>query len=457
MKQHLKLLLICTLALLVLWGSFSWYLSQKSEAAFHDYVAALNAHSREPFFDVAVDDYKETLIGAEALLTVNFSIPSFKALFGELKLIARRVNGPLFINEEGIQFGSVRWVVSVNQDADVVVSNTIVSLFNGEIPQAVIRLDFSNQAHYHFVAKHFHSRDLRADEILLTGHFDLSNGAYDLGFSIQNSRLSWGGTSVRIPEVDIAAQRLTQNPDLDGRSNAAIIDIIANKAMLQFSEQGKKIPLDLSSRGSLWLINDTLSGDWQMLFKSNPNETARQLRIDLQFRELIADGFLDYWRQQAKIANLYEQAEWALEEGAETPEEQDFIMSLYGDADRIKQSSSRDVFRPMLKYDHSQLVLNARLKDDVGELGHIAFEAGTKGSKQNPQLALSGDAGVVRDVLTEAGQTLLERWYQRFWLRRYEAAFEADIAVRHQQFLLNNIRVSWEDLSSELKQLLTDQ
>ena len=457
MKRSLSLLLISGLALLLIWGSMSWYLSRASEQAFHNYVSELSNYSQDQFFEVSVEDYQETFVGAEALVTVNFAIPSLKALFGELKLNAKRLNGPVFINNEGIQFGAARWNLSINQTADKVVSNTIETLFGGETPAAIIRFGFSDKAYFTALAKHFYGSDFRANQLNVEGEFDFGDRSYELSITSENTNILIADSSLALPEMDIAVRRLAQKAGLDARANAAVVDLVANDAELRLSKQGKKIPLDLSSRGSLWLINDTLSGDWQMLFKSNPDETARQLRVDLQFREWIAEGFLAYWRQQAMIASLNEQAEWALEEGAETPEEQDFIMSLYGDAERIKQSLSRDILGPMLKYEHSQLVLKALLKDDVGELGRVTISAETDGSEQQPQLALSGDAGVTTEVLNSSAKSLLDQWYQRFWLRRYESAFEADIAVRNQQFLLNNIRVSWEDLSSELKQLLNDQ
>ena len=457
MTRRLSIFLITCLALVLLWGSVSWYFAQASQRAFHDYVAQLSEQSHEHFFEVLVDEYQETFLGAEARLTVKFAIPSLRELFGELKLQANRLNGPVFINNSGVQFGSGRWVLSVDETADEVVSNTVETLFDGQLPKATIRFDFFEKAHFKLIAQYIRHSDFSADDLALEGYFDLSNGSYQLQMTSKQSDLSLADLSLTIPNLDLAVQRLAQNSGLDARSNAAVVDLNADNALLALKKQGKKIPLDISSRGSLWLINDTLSGDWQMLLKAKASEAAQQLHIELQFREWLAEGFLAYWRQQATIANLNEQAEWALEEGAETPEEQDFIMSLYGDAERIKRSQSRDVLRPMLKYEHSQLSLKAQLKDNSGELGQMTINGNTDGSQKNPWLAINGDAGIVRNTLSDSGKLLLKRWQQRFWLRSYETAFETDIAVRNQQFLLNNIRVSWEDLSSELKQLINDQ
>ena len=458
MSRRLSLFLMTCLALILAWGSVSWYFSQVSQQAFDDYVTQLSEQSHEHFFEVAVDEYQETFLGAEARLTVKFAVPALSELFGELILQAKRLNGPVFINESGVQFGSGRWVLSVDQSADEVLSNTVETLFDGELPQATIRFDFFDKAYFKFNARYIRSSDFSADDLALEGNFVLDKGAYQLQLTSKQNDISLADTSLNIPEMDLAIQRLAQNAGLDARSNAAVVDLNAKNSILSLSRQGKKIPLDISSRGSVWLINDTLSGDWQALFESKPSETSQTLHVELQFWEWLAEGFLAYWRQQAEIASLNEQAGWALDEGAETPEEQDFIMSLYADAERIERAQSRDVLKPMLKYEHSQLALKAQLKDNTGEqLGQMAIEGKADGSQQAPWLAVGGEASLTKHALSDSGASLLERWQQRFWLRRYEAIFEADIAVRNQQFLLNGIRVSLEDLSSELKQLLNDQ
>ena len=457
MSRRLSYFFLTCLTMVLLWGSISWYFAQASNRAFHGYVTQLSEQSHEHFFEVIVDEYQETFLGAEARLTMKFAVPSLSELFGDLKLQAKRLNGPIFISDAGVQFGSGRWVLSINEGADEILSNTVESLFDGKLPKATIRFDFFEKAHFRFIAQHIRSSDFSADDLDASGYLDLNKGSYQLELTSKQNDISLADVSLTFPDMDLAVQRLAQNSGLDARSNAAVVDLKADSAVLALTTQSKKTSLDISSRGSLWLINDTLSGDWQVLLESKVSNAPQKLHIELQFREWLAEGFLAYWHQQAAIASLYEQAEWALEERAETPEEQDFIMSLYADAERIKRSYSRDILKPMLRYEHTQLALKALLSDEVGELGQVTIESKTDGSQQRPWLAVSGEATLKRDALNDSGISLLERWRKRFWLRSYESAYEADITVRNQQFLLNDIRVSWEDFSSELKQLLNDQ
>lgn len=457
MSRRLGITLIAVLALFLLWGSVSWYFGQASQRAFNSYVAQLSEHSHERFFEIEASEYQETYLGAEARLTVKFAVPSLDELFGEMTLKAKRLNGPLFIDGSRLSFGSARWTFTIDPHADEVLSNTVQTLFNGEVPRAVVLFDYFEQAHFEFFARYVRGSYFSADQFVATGEFDLNTGAYDLEVGSTQSQLTMPSMFISSTEPRIAIQRPAQVPGLDARSNAAIIDLSSRNAELTFKRNGKKIPLDLSSRGSVWLINDTLSGDWQALLETSPAVDSQKLHVNLQFREWLAEGLFAYWRQQMKIASLYEQADWVLEEGAETPEEQDFILSLYSDAGRIERSQAQSILKPMLSYQHSRLALNAQLKNKSDVLGQLIVSGVTDGSEQFPTLNLKGEVSVQQHVLSDSAISLLDTWNQRLWLRRYEAAYETDLDLRNQQFLLNNIRVSWEGLSSELKQLLNDQ
>lgn len=457
MSRRLSLFLWAGFALLLLWGSLSWHFAQASQRAFQNYLAVLSQQSYQHFLEIEVDEYQENFLGAEAQLRVKFAIPSFRDMLGELPLKASRLNGPVFFNSSGVQFGAARWVISVDQEADVVLSNTLKSLFDHALPEAIVRFDFLDQAHSELQVEYLRGSGFSVDGLRVTGTFDLSNGAYDLEAIAEHSRFSMPGVSLASVSPHLIIQRLATNPGMSARSNAAVVDLSAAEAVLSLDTQDREFPLDISSRGSLWLINDTLSGDWQMLLSNRNNLAIKKLNANVQFREWRAEGFLAYWRQQATIANLLEQAEWALEEGAETPEEQDFILSLYSDAEHIKQSQARDILKPMLAYPRSELSVNAQISSNDEVHGQLIAFGKTGGNRQLPQLNIEGEAAIQLSELDKPLVSLLDRWSQRFWVRRYETAFESDFTLRNRQFLLNDIRVSWSDLSSELIQSLNDQ
>ncbi|PID45346.1 MAG: hypothetical protein CSB47_09175 [Proteobacteria bacterium] len=457
MSRYLGATFILMLALLLLWAGISGYLVKSSQRAFDGYLASLSQRHYQHFFELEQTDYQETFFGAEATFTVRFSVPALREAFGDLPLKATRLNGPIFINKRGIQFGAARWVVSIDQQADQVLSNTLLSIFNGEMPQAVVRFDFFDQAHYAFEAKHIHSAPLRADDVTVTGWFDLNNGAYRLQLSAVAGQFISRVVRLTAPEVRLRIQRLAQNPGMDAQSNAATIDVDAESSYISLTSSARKIPLTITSRGSIWLVDDTLSGDWQLLADNPSEEPSAQLYFNLQFREWLADGFLAYWRQQARIANLLEQADWALDEGAETPEEQDFIMSLRSDAERMQRIQNQHILAPMLKAEHSQLAVDVQLKMGAEIPARFVVSGKAVGEPLLPSLDLQGEATVQQTVLNPQLRRHLDRWSRRFWLRNYETVFETDVAVRDKRLLLNSIRVSWRDFHDELKQLLSDQ
>lgn len=457
MKRRIGILVIVLLALLMVWGGLSWSLGKASKQSFDEYLLRLSGQDYQHFFDVEITDRRDTFTGAEADLTLNFSVPVLREAFGELPLRAKRLNGPVFINEQGVQLGSARWELSVDESQDEVLSTTLASTFKGKLPVAVVRLDFFNTAHIRFQADSVRTRHYDANQLDAGGQFDFDNGAYQFGLTAKEMLLKSSLASLKMPDADILLQRLAPNSQLDAQANAAVFDMTAPGSQLYYDKNHKNRLLDIGSRGSLWLNNDTFNGDWQLYLDTAPSGASTALTSSVQFREWLADGLLSYWRQQAKIVNLNEQAQWALEERAETPEEQDFIMSLYADIEHIRRQLQQNALKPLLASDRSEVIVNTQLKRNGDVFGQLLLTGKASESLQQPVLRAEGELSIQQSLLNTHTTAQLDRLSRRFWLRNYETAYETDLAVRNQQLLLNNIRVSWNDFWTELKQLLNDQ
>lgn len=456
MIRCLSAILVSVLALLLLWGSVSWYCGNVAKRNLQAYVLSQSADLPQRFFSLELLDYQENFTGAEAHLVLKFTVPALAEQLGDVRLVARSVNGPVFMGREGLEFGVVRWKLRLDQVADQVLANSVQNVFVGQMAQAILRVDFFDQLHFRLAAEQLRSTNWSADQLHILGQLDLNSGAYDVAIGADHSELRLAGWKLMLPHPALSLQRLAQRVGLAPESNAPTLDFNSSHASLFSTQKSETIPFNLSSRGSIWLNNDTLSGDWQVLLENPPSQDVNYASFRLKFRELLAEGAYAYWKKRAYIEGLLEQAQWAQEE-VETPEQQDFLISLYREAEQLQKAWNHDLIGPMLRYQDSQLSLDAVIKQADGVESQLNIAGQAEGESSQPQLKVTGKALIQASMLSPLVQQQLEKWQQRLWVSADETTFAADISMHEQQLLLNHKQVSWAQLIEELKQVLDDQ
>lgn len=467
MRRSLKLTLTVLMGLFLAWGAVGWYLAKDSKQTFDVALAAIASGSATKFFELEVLSYEETFFGASAELKL---IPSSGLIAERVEnqvFHLSRTNGPLFINRQGLQFGIARWQLSlaqsVNDDAD---TSFWGDLLSSDQAMGSLVLNFSETASVSVKASSLSWSNWLIDSIAVEGDIDFSDHQHEL--EIRTTGVVYAGKqfSLRFPKASLFSNNsVSSESSSESPKKLTKLSFVADDGELILARQLKKIPLVVQSHGSIWVNNDTLSGDWQINADGGKfgnagdpekNDSFRT-QLTLQFRELLTSGFWQYLTSQSEISSLLQQAEWAVEE-VETPEQQDFLRALYVDADRIKQSRLDNPLKPMLVAERSQLAANITHRVGVeDEASQLSLSGSAKSKANEPVLALKGEAKIIRRMLSEQLLALFAQWNKRGMFRRYEAEFESDVALRNERFLLNNIVVSVDGLAAELSRALADQ
>ena len=472
MKLRLTPLIYTLLGLLLVWGATSWLIAKTSREHFEVALEVLAKGRAQDFFEIEVLNYQQKVHGAMAELRV---IPTSALIDEEIEnstFLLRQINGPVFINRDGVQLGLARWELTIEEndpDAPEELPIQLSGLFSGKKPIASVMIDFFDNAHMKTDSQAWSLSNWTVDSLAIEGEFDLASAQHQIlmqlsGVKYRDRQFAMGFSDARL--VSENSGQVNSNGPVSQPVTKLTIE--ANNGELILSDQSKKIPFNLQSHGSIWVINDTLSGDWQIKVPTGNKlgasgidkveESGRfQTDVNLQFREFLVSGFWQYLKNQSELFSLLQQAEWAMED-IETPEQQDFLRSLFLDADRIKQSQLDNPLKPLLLAERSQLAANVRVSAadttvfSEMSLGGVAI---TMAGEQ--ELALKGEARIKRKMLSQKWLALLDRWNKKQWFRRYETEFESDITVRNGRLLLNDLIMSVDRLSAELSQALTDQ
>jgi hypothetical protein len=456
MKSLITKIFSGLLILLLVWGGSSWLLAEKSKQYFDTAMHELAGSRASSFVEVEVIERNESFFGSSTEIKL---VPASALIDESIELqrfMLKKSSGPIFINQTGIQFGVSRWEFSVIES----------ELNSAEQLLGAATVSFSERVNLKIEQPALKIANWTFDEIIVDGIFDFTSLSFDinadiLGLSYRHQQflLSFANAS-----LESKSSELEKAPEIYN----AQLALTANQGVLSLRGQQKKIPLTLQSNGSIWANNDTLSGDLRItsasgeLLELNSVQASEKnddlaLDVTLQFRELLTDGFWQTVKTQSEVFSLLQQAEWAMED-IETPEQQDFLRSLYLDVSRISLSQLHNPLGPMLIADRSKLAAKANVRqvnNDVSSQFSISGLSG--GAVDNPTLVLKGDMKVDRQMLSGQARTLLDKWSNRRWFRQYETEFEADVAIRNQQLLLNNFLVSVDGLEAELSQAITDQ
>jgi hypothetical protein len=456
MKSLLTKVFSGLLILLLAWGGSSWLLSSKSEQYFATVMNELEASRASSFVEIEVVKHDENFLGSSTEIKL---IPTSALVDESLeshRFLLKKSNGPIFINQDGIQFGVSRWEFSVIEED----FNAGEQLLGGAI------VGFSEEIDLKFEKSALTIANWTFDGIAIDGVLDFKSPSFDINADISGMTYQHQQFFVSFADARLESKSSYVNNTLETYN--AQLALIANPGELSLRGQQKKNSFTLQSNGSIWANNDTLSGDLQIksasdespkLNSAQASDKTDDLALDmtLQFRELLTDGFWQIIKTYSEVFSLLQQAEWAMED-IETPEEQDFLRSLYLDVNRISLSQLHNPLGPMLITDRSKLAVKANVTQENSDLSsQLSLGGLSGGAADNPTLALKGEMKLNRKMLNGQTRTLLDKWSNRRWFRQYETEFEADVAIRNQQLLLNNFLVSVDGLEAELSQAITDQ
>lgn len=471
MKLSSKTLLYTLISVFLLWSAGSWLIAKSAKQHFEHALAELaNGHAKD-FFELELINYQQTFYGASAELKL---IPN-SALINEdvenWKFYLERSNGPIFINRDGVQLGKARWQLSVQERDPSASEESVVldELSSDAKPIGSVLLSFFEKANVKFEASALSLSDWTFENIAIESDLDLGTFQYELQIQTAGASYRDKQFALQLPGLGLTSKSSGEGAtDQVPAGKLTEVAIKANDGELILLNSSKKVPFNLQSRGSVWVNNDTLSSDWQIntvggqLLKLNESNNAEKsdyfkTDVSLQFRELLTSGFWQYLKNQSEVFSLLQQAEWAMEE-VETPEQQDFLRSLYLDSDRIRQAQLKNPLKPLLIAKRSKLAANAKLTfDSESTPSQLSFGGTTTGNIDTPELALKGQVQIKQAMLNSQWSALLDKLSKRRWFRRYETEFESDITIRSERFLLNNIIVPVNSLSGELSRILADQ
>ena len=434
-------------------------------------LEAFDSGRAKDFVELEVIGFQENLHGALAKIKIIPTSALIDETIENTTIILHRINGPLFINRHGVQLGVARWELSVKKNDPDATEDALMgldSLFSNQKPLASIGVSFFGNIHLRVDDEGSTLGKWASDALSVQGDIDFSSAQHQFqmdvsGINYRGSRLALDFSDLRLVS-ESSGQANLQGPN---NRHPMKFNIDLHNGELVFTGQSKKIPFNLQSHGSIWVNNDTLSSDWQIKVSNEDHSDAAnkleeekpgylQTNISLQLREFLLSGFWQYLNNQSEVFSLLRQAEWAMED-METPEQQDFLRSLFLDADRIQQSQLDKPLKPLLIAERSQLAANVLVTNNEGVSSQLSLGGTAVKRVGEPELELKGEARIKNEMLDSEWLALLDRWSRKQWFRRYETEFESDIAVRNERLLLNNIIMSVERLSAELSQTLTDQ
>jgi len=462
---------LAMLGLLFVWSLGSWSMAKTARQQFDLALETIATGQAKDFFELEVIHYQEGLHGSTAELRVIPTSALLDESIEDWKFLLQRSNGPLFINNDGVQLGLARWQLSVKEIELEVSDEPSMQLsgwFSSPPPIASLGVGFFKDTYLSVESPVKSLGNWVFDSLAIEGDIDFANSQHQILTNIAGLKYRDKRIAIDIPNASLVSRSAGEAAAASAPPNLTKLTLSANNGELVYPAQSKKVPFNLQSHGSIWVNNDTLSSDWKINIASGDNlkisgadiagkSDVLRADVDLQFREFLVSGFWQYLNNQSEIFSLLQQAEWAVEE-VETPEQQDFLRSLFLDANRIKKSQLDNSLKPLLIAERSQMAINIRLSTgSEGEASRLIMSGNTISRANEPELALKGEAVIQREMLNKRWLGMLEKWNRRQWFRRYETEFESDITVRNGRLLLNNVIMSVDRLGAELSQALTDQ
>lgn len=351
------LLLILLFILLVLSG---WYFNASAEQVFREYLSKTSEVSGRKLFRIELQSYNKTLFGAKANLKISSDIPIIAEQLSSIEVVAKLLNGPLFVTKNGVSMGSSRWFVSLDESnlSDVEKENISI-LFPEFLPNIIIRTDFERKVHY---SSRLHTNITQLD---VKGLFDLTTENNAGNAVLQNFQYDsqYGKFLAESVSVNYQHQR-----GITSAYNPGTVAISIPKLIIDHKGVDGPIKLALNITNNISQTDQYLDSFSRVKIQQLGDQQIplEKATISLMLKGLSSKGFLRFSAKQAELDNLKQQAQWSLQEVGEFPEGQDQIWQLHNEIDEKSRLLPSIILNEMISED-SVIQLKAESQNISGK------------------------------------------------------------------------------------------
>ena len=374
MNKIFSSLFLLIILIFILWALSGWYFGASAEQAFKAYIQSNAENSAKQTFRLELLDYHKSIFGAKAKLKISSDIPVIAEKMGEIELIAKLLNGPLFITKNGVSMGSFRWFVAANEaNFTEAKKENLRAIFPHLLPRLIIRTDFAKNVHY---SSKFQTN---LADINLQGMVNSETKNNSGKLLLQNFHYDFLPNQIFAEKININYHRLKRNTPAYKPGNT-----IVNIPVLQIKIDGLKqtLKLALDATSSISQTNGYLNGYSKIKLKrlagksvdskkQSTKQGDKKIPVDkasftVFLKGLSSEGFLRYSELEAELDNLKQQAQWSLQENGEFPEGQDQIWQLYNEIEEISQRLPSIILNQMLN-ENSRIQFKAESLNSSGK------------------------------------------------------------------------------------------
>lgn len=316
------LLVILLIILLILSG---WYFHASAERAFRAYLLKTTEASETKIFRLELQHYQKTIFGAKATLKINSDYPMIAEYVENVELVAKLLNGPIFITKNGISTGSSRWFITMDESKlSDIEKESMRDTFPQLLPRAIIRTDFAKKVHYSAMLQ---TRSVALDVV---GILDLATKDNTGSVLLQNLYYELFDARIKIEQISIDYQ---QQKAMEPVYKPSTIDVIIPRLVIEHKKFDNPIELTVEATGNISQTETNLDGFTKVTLKQLGHKEipVDEANVTLMLKGVSSEGFLRYSQKQADLENLKQQAQWSLQEKGEFPEGQDQIWELYNE------------------------------------------------------------------------------------------------------------------------------
>jgi len=354
MKKILSAIFLLILLLIIMLALSGWYFGASAEKILVGYLQKKPLITSKDIFNMELQDYQKTLFGAKAKLKISSDIPIIAEKIGEIDLIAKLLNGPVFVTKRGVSTGVYRWFITVDKSKlTKSKKENLRAFFPDQLPRVIIRTDFGKKVHY--------SSDFLSTfgQINLAGIFNLKQEQHYGTLKVQNFHYNFPPNQLTAKQVKIDYQGQTSQVKSHAitaainKPNKMVVEI--PNLIIKLKHFKKPIELALKASSTIRQTNGYLNGYANLttgLLKGKQQENKdipiEKASISVMLRGISTQGFLKYKALEAELNNLKLQAQWSLQENGEFPEGQDQIWQLYDEIDEKARHLPVIIFNELL-------------------------------------------------------------------------------------------------------------
>lgn len=362
-KKLLSSAVMLIVVLLILWALAGWYFGATAEQSFKSYLQENTQIAGEKLLRAELLDYRKTLMGAKASLRVSSDMPFVSERMGEFNVNVKLLNGPLFISKSGFSIGSSRWVLQIDESSltEEELEN-LKSFFPSSLPNATVKVDFEQQAHYSIKSK------TSIADAVITGVFNLDTHNNRGAISLDNFQVEFSPNQfiekISAKKVNISYQH---QKAITAAYKPGTTSVQIPSLRLKFKRLNGAFDLKTNIKSNISSKDSYLNGFIKADIKQNKsnNFPVDSAKLSVLFKGISADGFVAFSETRADFDNLKEQAGWVLEENGEFPEGQDQIWTLYDRIETASKQLPKILLKKMLN-DDSLLQFKAETQTQAG-------------------------------------------------------------------------------------------